>query len=91
MRHETLKPKFVEHIPEELQEGVIYVSRKFETAVHLCACGACGNQTVTPFNQGGWSIHIENDKSVTLSPSIGNWQFPCKSHYFIRDNRVEWC
>jgi hypothetical protein len=25
-----------------------------------------------------------------LHPSIGNWSFPCQSHYWIRNNRVEW-
>ena len=27
-------------------------------------------------------------ETVSLSPSIGNFQFPCKSHYWIRENRV---
>lgn len=89
MRHETLTPEFVECIPDELQEGVLYVSEKYETAIHLCACG-CGNQTVTPTGGNRWIITISNG-NVTLNPSIGNWQFPCKSHYFIRENRVEWC
>jgi hypothetical protein len=25
-----------------------------------------------------------------LHPSIGNWSFACQSHYWIRNNRVEW-
>ena len=25
-----------------------------------------------------------------MSPSIGNWKFPCEAHYWIRNNRVEW-
>ena len=25
-----------------------------------------------------------------LYPSIGNWQFPCRSHYWIRRNRIIW-
>lgn len=28
--------------------------------------------------------------SVTLNPSIGNWSYPCRSHYFIQANRVVW-
>jgi hypothetical protein len=27
---------------------------------------------------------------VSLSPSIGNWQFPCRSHYWIRENAIVW-
>lgn len=29
-------------------------------------------------------------ETVSLSPSIGNWNFPCRSHYIIRHNRIEW-
>ena len=28
--------------------------------------------------------------TVSLHPSIGNWSFPCRSHYWIRGNRVVW-
>ena len=31
-----------------------------------------------------------NGKTVSLDPSIGNWSFPCQSHYWIRNNRVKW-
>ena len=24
----------------------------------------------------------------SLNPSIGNWNFPCKSHYFITKNKI---
>ena len=40
MRQEiVLKHEFVEFIPDELQEGTIYVSIRFATAAHLCCCG----------------------------------------------------
>ena len=32
-----------------------------------------------------------NGKEITLTPSIGNYEFLCQSHYFIRHNMVEWC
>jgi hypothetical protein len=89
MRHETLIPVYVEHMPEELQEGVLYISEIFQTAIHLCACGECGRETVTPLSQG-WTVTDDGGK-ITIRPSIGNWQMPCKSHYFITDGRVEWC
>jgi hypothetical protein len=28
--------------------------------------------------------------TVTLYPSIGNWSFTCRSHYWIRRNKVIW-
>jgi hypothetical protein len=29
-------------------------------------------------------------EAVTLRPSIGNWDHPCRSHYLITRNKVEW-
>jgi hypothetical protein len=29
-------------------------------------------------------------ETVSLSPSIGNFEFSCQSHYFIRKNLVVW-
>lgn len=28
--------------------------------------------------------------TVSLDPSVGNWSFPCRSHYWIRQDRVHW-
>ena len=44
---ERLGHEFVEGIPERLEEGVLYVSILYATAMHLCACG-CGREVVTP-------------------------------------------
>jgi len=81
----SLTPIFVEYIPRELDPGKLYVSMAYATASHLCACG-CGERVVTPLSPSGWTLHF--DGQVTLSPSIGNWQQPCRSHYFIRGNRI---
>jgi hypothetical protein len=84
----ALKHEFVEFIPEELEQGTVYVSMRFATASHLCVCG-CGNKVVTPIRPTDW-ILIFDGKTVSLEPSIGNWSFPCQSHYYIRKNRVKW-
>lgn len=83
-----ITPEFVEFIPEKLEPGVLYVSRRYSTASHLCCCG-CGMTVVTPLNSAKWRV-TEVNGTVSLSPSIGNWSFPCQSHYWIRDNRVQW-
>ena len=80
--------KFVEHIPEDIDEGIIYVSIQFETVIHKCACG-CGSEVVTPLSPAEWSLNF-NGQTISLHPSIGNWSFSCKSHYWIRKNKVEW-
>jgi len=89
MRQEiVLKHEFVEFIPDELKEGTLYVSIRFATATHLCCCG-CGSSIVTPLRPTDWKL-IFDGKTISLDPSIGNWSFACKSHYWIRNNRVKW-
>jgi hypothetical protein len=84
-----LTTEIVEFIPDELKDGVIYVSFIYSVAIHKCCCG-CGIQVVTPLGNGGWQLLLSNDLA-TLSPSIGNQQFPCKSHYLIKNGKVIWC
>ncbi|MFD3458239.1 DUF6527 family protein [Nocardia fluminea] len=88
MRATAIVPEFVEYVPVDLTDGVLYVSIAYRTAVHRCACG-CGNKVVTPISPADWQVLFDGD-SVSLSPSIGNWGFPCRSHYWIRSNRVLW-
>lgn len=85
----VLKHSFVEFVPRELEEGVIYISIEFATAVHLCVCG-CKNEVVTPFSSTDWKLIFEGD-FISLSPSIGNWSFDCKSHYWIYRNKIMMC
>ena len=81
-----MKHEFVEFIPKERQEGVLYVSIPYATAVHNCFCG-CGLKVVTPISPVGWQLTFDGE-TVTLFPSIGSWSFPCRSHYFIRRDTV---
>ena len=82
-----LQHKFVEFIPEKVEEGILYISIEYCTAIHKCVCG-CGNEVVTPLSPTDWRLTF-NGKTVTLHPSIGNWNFECQSHYWIRDNKIE--
>jgi len=80
--------EFVEFIPEELSDGVLYVSIEYGSASHKCACG-CGRKVVTPITPTDWQLGF-NGEAVSLYPSIGNWSFPCRSHYWVHYDRVEW-
>nr|WP_315394798.1 DUF6527 family protein [uncultured Sphingobacterium sp.] len=82
-----LRHKFVEFIPQVVEEGVLYVSIEYCTAIHMCICG-CGNKVVTPLSPTDWKLTF-NGKAVTLHPSIGNWNFKCQSHYWIINNKIE--
>ena len=83
-----LQHRFVEFMPETLQEGVLYVSMEYCTAIHNCVCG-CGNKVVTPISPTDWQLQFDG-RSVSLKPSIGNWSFDCQSHYWIINNKVSW-
>lgn len=84
----SLVHEFVECIPEELKEGIIYISIKYATAAHKCCCG-CGREVVTPLSPTDWKLTFDGE-SISLDPSIGNWSFPCHSHYWISRNAVRW-
>ena len=88
MKLKALTHEFVENIPQVVDDGIIYISIPYTTAVHLCCCG-CGLEVVTPFSPTDWELNFNGD-SISLSPSIGNWSFPCRSHYWIRQNKVKW-
>lgn len=84
----TLEHRFVDLVPTNLDTGVVYVSIRYRTAAHLCACG-CGHRVITPLRPHRWSLIFDGD-TVSLHPSIGNGQTPCRSHYFIRQSQVLW-
>jgi len=81
-----MQHRFVEIIPDAVEDGVLYISLKYCTAIHNCACG-CGNEVVTPISPTDWKL-IFDGKTVSLSPSIGNWSFNCQSHYWIKRNEI---
>ena len=87
-----MTPEFVEFIPSEgkdLIPGVLYISMKHNTVVHRCPCG-CGG--LSEFMLDPIRYRIEYDgRDVTFKPSIGNSNLQCRSHYWIRENRIEWC
>ncbi len=78
----------VDVIPETLEPSVVYISERFAMATHLCACG-CGVEVPVEIGPGKWSVRFDNGR-VTMFPSIGNGSHGCKSHYFIRNGRIEW-
>lgn len=86
IQKKEVTPEFVEFIPKDLQPNILYISEKYKVAVHLCLCG-CGNKTVTPLGGGkNWELIKEKGDKVSLVGSVGNFQFPCKSHYIITNN-----
>ena len=87
-RRAAISPVFVDSIPDRLEDGFIYISIKFAMATHRCCCG-CGREVITPFSPTDWRLVFDGE-AISLDPSIGNWSYPCQSHYWIRRNRVTW-
>jgi hypothetical protein len=77
---------FVDTIPEQLAPGTLYIALHYKTIAHLCFCG-CGREVVTPLSPAQWRITF-NGATVSLYPSVGNWNLPCRSHYILKDGKV---
>lgn len=91
MVQETMTAVHVYRLPDEkeMEQGKVYIADDFQVTAHLCCCG-CGERVVMSIDPLGWK-YTEEDGKPTFSPSIGNFGFPCKSHYFIRKGEVVWC
>ncbi len=91
-RLKAITPEFVEFIPTEGKElipGIVYISMKHGMVVYRCPCG-CGG--LSEFMLDPIRFRLEYDgNSVTFYPSIGISYLECRSHYWIRNNRIEWC
>lgn len=81
---------------DKLENGVLYIDDSSPYVEFLCPCG-CGRVTMIPTNRNYeciqhpyWDIS-ESNGTVSLSPSIYSTGFDCKSHYFIKENKIIWC
>lgn len=83
----TIKPVFVDVIPDFYVQDEVYISMKYKVSKHLCLCG-CGEMTIMPFDliPNQWWTIVENGDLISFIGSVGNFRFPCKSHYIITNN-----
>lgn len=86
IQHKQLEHRFVKHIPERLEAGILYVSMEYATSAHSCCCG-CGEEVVAPFTPTDWKMTFDGE-TISLRPSIGNWTLKCRSHYVIDGGKV---
>ena len=86
MQYTQLAHQFVTNLPDRLEPGVLYISIDYATAAHLCCCG-CGAEVVTPFTPTDWRMTFDGE-TISLQPSIGNWNEACRSHYVINRSQV---
>jgi hypothetical protein len=69
-RLDLIEPMFVEVVPREREDGVLYISTTYRTMVHNCACG-CGTKVTTPLSPARWHFTFDGD-TISVLPSIGN-------------------
>ncbi len=89
MRTNKMKIAFVDRIPVNINEGILYICLDCNVIVHLCACG-CKEKVVLQIHPDFWKMIYDGEK-ISLWPSIGNFQYQCGSHYYIKNNKVIWC
>lgn len=84
----------VEDIQDEYEYGKLYLvgtNGVFWLTVFHCPCG-CGELLELLLVDGAspnWTAELIDESYVDLSPSI--WKIHgCKSHFFIKNNRVLW-
>lgn len=90
----SFKVLIVEDIPDRHREGVIYIVGEDSPwyAIMMCPCGCneiirlCLQNEVSP----SWKLKYHDNGTVSLYPSV--WRTNgCKSHFFLRYGRVDWC
>ena len=88
MKIKKYRIEFVDSIPKKIEQGKLYICINCNVIVHKCACG-CGEKTVTPLDKNnGWIMKYDG-QSITLRPSIGNFNIICICHYFITELSVD--
>lgn len=79
----------VEFMPDfkDFKDNVIYISDEYKTASHKCMCG-CGTEVNMPLTDYWWKYQIDSNDRISMQPSVGNYQIPCKSHYIITKGKA---
>lgn len=84
----AVQHRFVDVIPDALEERTLYISITYSVVVHRCLCG-CGDEIVTPIAPTEWRLTYDGE-TISFAPSVGNWSSRCKSHYWISRSEVHW-
>lgn len=94
-RASVYRARRVEDLPDVLEPFTVYLAGEdghLWAAALLCPCG-CGERielNLLPQARPHWTAQRLSDGRVTLMPSVWR-QKGCKSHFFVRDGRIDWC
>jgi len=67
---------------KDMENNVVYISKKYLSTSHKCICG-CGIQIHMGLMPNEWKYQIDSNNKISMQPSVGNYQIPCKSHYIF--------
>ncbi|MBK3405300.1 hypothetical protein H0176_16910 [Methylorubrum populi] len=86
---------FVDEEPDTLAPCTVYVvgedgHRWFAAFDCPCGCGETIKLSLIPGDRPGWRLRDHWDGTASLAPSV--WRkVGCKSHFWLRKGKVEWC
>lgn len=94
-RPTPLRTVRVEEQPEQVEPDTIYLVGEGQYlwfVVLLCPCGCRApiQLNMLPQARPCWRVEVHTDGTVSLFPSVWRRQ-GCKSHFWVRRGRIEWC
>jgi hypothetical protein len=87
--------KVIDEVPNLPNRNIIYLVTHLDHCwqiVMVCPCG-CGQllyMNAMPEYRPCWKYNIDKKGRISLSPSIHRI-VGCKSHFFIKSSRIDWC
>ncbi|HEY1931466.1 MAG TPA: DUF6527 family protein [Acetobacteraceae bacterium] len=85
----------VEELPDKLRRAKIYLAGEGDnlwaaSMICPCGCGAVIELNLLKQARPCWSAQEHPDGTVSLAPSVWR-QKGCRSHFFVRHGRIDWC
>jgi hypothetical protein len=68
----TIKPQLVGLMPDKLEEGILYVSAQYGTAIHKCCCG-CGEKVVISLKPLFSSVQMKCKSHYNIKANQVEW------------------
>jgi hypothetical protein len=85
----------VEEFPDKLEQAKVYLAGEGDNlwaASMICPCG-CGEViqlNLLKQTRPCWRVQEHSGGTVSLAPSVWR-QKGCRSHFFVRHGRIDWC
>jgi Family of unknown function (DUF6527) len=85
----------VEEFPDRLEPSKVYLAGEGDdlwaaSMICPCGCGAVIELNLLKQARPCWSVEEHRDGTISLKPSVWR-QKGCRSHFFVRHGRIDWC